>query len=340
MKKKFDYTFVVLSYNHEKYILEHLESIKYQIQSFGKNYYIDLIIADDGSKDNTIFLIKLWISKHKSLFRCVTFTGKSLNLGTCINYTNAWKKIKTSAFKITSSDDVYSKENVFRYNKYLQRSDLVSCLPLHLVDKKLFFSNWEIFQIIASDVIYKKYKERMKKISNFNAPNLFFDQKVIHNKKICNFIRHFKITEDYPMQIMLGLVINEPKVKLINNVAVYYRRTMNSAFIIKNNDFLEDKNRIFSYLLKIEPSQLCKYMILNRIFCLNIKNKFLSRVLNLNIYVFFIRVFFNFNKIFKLFRSIDINLASHRAHYSNINKKATVFSKLYAFDIKRGIQNS
>ena len=136
------------------------------------------------------------------------------------------------------------------------------------------------------------------------------------------------------MQIMLGIVINEPKVRLINNVAVYYRRTINSAFIIKNDDFLEDKNRIFSYLLKIEPSQIGKFMILNRIFCLNIKNKLLSRVLNLNIYVFFIRVFFNFKKVFKLFRSTDINLTSHQAHFSNINKKATVFYKLYAFDIK------
>ena len=310
MIKKLDYTFVVLSYNHENYILEHLESIKFQIQNFGGKYSIDLIVADDGSKDNTIYLAILWISKHKSLFRSVTFTGKSANLGTCKNYTNAWKKIKTSAFKITSSDDVYSKENIFKYNRYLQDSDLVSCLPVHLVDKKLFLNKWDIFQIIASDVVYKKYMDRMKKISNFNAPNLFFDQKVILNKKIFNFIRDFKITEDYPMQIMLGIVINEPKVRLINNVAVYYRRTINSAFIIKNDDFLEDKNRIFSYLLKIEPSQIGKLMILNRIFCLNIKNKLLSRVLNLNIYVFFIRVFFNFKKVFKLFRSTDINLGN------------------------------
>lgn len=340
MKKKFDYTFVVLSYNHERYILEHLESLKYQIQSFGNAYFIDLIIADDGSKDNTIFLVKLWISKHKSLFRSVTFTGESLNLGTCFNYTNAWKKIKTSAFKITASDDVYSKENIFKYNKYLQDSDLVSCLPLHLVGKKLFFSNWEILQIIASNVIYTKYMDRMKKISNFNAPNLFFDRKVIHNKKIYNFIRNFKITEDYPMQIMLGDIINEPKVCLINNVAVYYRRTINSAFIIKNNDFLQDKNSIFKYLLEIEPSKIGKLMILNRIYCLNIKNKLLSKVLNLNIYVFFIRVFLNINRIFKLFRSTDINLRLHQAHYSYINKKATIFSKLYALDIKKGMQNS
>ena len=107
----------MLSYNHENYILEHLESIKFQIKNFGAKYSIDLIIADDGSKDNSVYLAKLWISKNRFLFRSVSFTGKSINVGTCINYTNTWKKIKTTSFKITASDDVYSKENIFKYNK-------------------------------------------------------------------------------------------------------------------------------------------------------------------------------------------------------------------------------
>ncbi|CAM8462169.1 Glyco_tranf_GTA_type domain containing protein [Candidatus Methylopumilus universalis] len=335
MKKKLDYTFVVLSYNHENYILEHLESIKFQIKNFGVKYSIDLIVADDCSKDNTVYLAKLWISKNRFLFRSVTFTGKSKNVGTCINYTNTWKKIKTTSFKITASDDVYSKENIFKYNKYLKSCDLISCLPLHLLDKKLFFNKWEIFEIISSDVIYKHYIERIKKISNFNAPNLFFDRKVIDNEKIYKFIRRFKVTEDYPMQIMLGEVISEPKVMQTTNVAVYYRRTTNSTYIIKNNDFYNDKNRIFKYLIKVEPDQMSKFFILNRIFCLNIRYKFLSRILNFNIYFFFIKVILNFMKIMKIFKSVDINLNSHQLYYQNICNKAAIFSKLYALDITR-----
>jgi hypothetical protein len=30
------FTFVTITYNHEKYIIEHLESIKYQIENFSK----------------------------------------------------------------------------------------------------------------------------------------------------------------------------------------------------------------------------------------------------------------------------------------------------------------
>ena len=74
---------------------------------------------------------------------------------------------------------------------------------------------------------------------------------MIDSEKIYKFIRRFKVTEDYPMQIMLGEVLSEPKVIQTTNVAVYYRRTMNSTYIIKNNDFYNDKNRIFKYLLEV-----------------------------------------------------------------------------------------
>ena len=41
------FAFLVLAYNHELFIIDHLESIKFQILTYGKGLEIDLIINDD-----------------------------------------------------------------------------------------------------------------------------------------------------------------------------------------------------------------------------------------------------------------------------------------------------
>ena len=55
-------TFVVTSYNYEKYILKTLESIKSQTY---KN--IEIIVVDDKSSDNSVELIKKFISENRDL---------------------------------------------------------------------------------------------------------------------------------------------------------------------------------------------------------------------------------------------------------------------------------
>ena len=60
--------FITITYNHEKYIIEHLESIKFQIESYSLNE-VTLLVCDDCSTDNTIELISKWTSKYEWLFK-------------------------------------------------------------------------------------------------------------------------------------------------------------------------------------------------------------------------------------------------------------------------------
>ena len=55
------FTFISITYNHEKYIIEHLESIKYQILQYGKNEKVCFILSDDCSTDNTLLITQQWL---------------------------------------------------------------------------------------------------------------------------------------------------------------------------------------------------------------------------------------------------------------------------------------
>lgn len=75
------FTFVILTYNQEQYVVEHLESIKYQIEHFGENIKIHFILADDASKDKTVYKVKSWIERNKNLNK---FIQKVLALLICL----------------------------------------------------------------------------------------------------------------------------------------------------------------------------------------------------------------------------------------------------------------
>ena len=62
------FTFVTITYNHEKYIIEHLESIRYQIENYSEGKKMNLIVSDDGSVDNTMRYAQQWVERNKNLF--------------------------------------------------------------------------------------------------------------------------------------------------------------------------------------------------------------------------------------------------------------------------------
>ena len=107
-----EFTFFTLSFNQEKYIIQHLESIKYQIENYGKNYLIHYIICDDSSNDNTIYYARKWLAENKKLFKSITIIVNDDNCGTVSNMINGLSKIKTD-YKMLAADDLYFNRNIF-----------------------------------------------------------------------------------------------------------------------------------------------------------------------------------------------------------------------------------
>ncbi len=91
----------VITYNSSRFVLETLESIKDQTYR-----YIELIISDDCSTDDTVDLCKDWIEKNKERFVKSTIITASVNTGVTANCNRAVTAAKGNWLKGIAGDDV------------------------------------------------------------------------------------------------------------------------------------------------------------------------------------------------------------------------------------------
>ena len=75
------FTLILVVYNPEHLVLQTLNSIKYQIVTYGDGIDIQLIIADDGSKDNSRNIIDCWLEDNKELFSEIVRQYPEVNVG-------------------------------------------------------------------------------------------------------------------------------------------------------------------------------------------------------------------------------------------------------------------
>ncbi|WP_025856926.1 glycosyltransferase family 2 protein [Pseudomonas sp. CHM02] len=324
---KENFTFAILTYNHESYIIEHLESIRYLIKNYGSRYKVNLILADDGSRDRTIELANQWLLVHGAVFSDITVLADGSNRGTCFNYTRLWALIEGDRFKITAGDDVYSCVNIFEEVERLKHNDFFSGLPLLLIDGNLGNSRSTIFHILATDVIYKGKKliERLKGISSINTPNLFCNKKFLQDKNLFDFINSYSVTEDFPMMVKIAHSYDNINFVQTKEVYVYYRRTSGSTYLIRGSDFEKDKLKAFEYMLSNEKNWLDRIILKNRIYCYKLDNTLLKKLLNIGYYSYLLKLTANAFTIAKACSESPSATQAHQAHYDLIAKNANTF---------------
>ncbi|WP_394665627.1 glycosyltransferase family 2 protein [uncultured Chryseobacterium sp.] len=113
MEKKGLVSIIVCSYNHSKYIEENLDSIKNQTY---KN--IQLIVADDASKDNSTETFEQWLSKNNYPAE-KNFHQKNTGLATMLN--ECIESVKGEFVKVIAADDYLHPEAIEKSVKELER---------------------------------------------------------------------------------------------------------------------------------------------------------------------------------------------------------------------------
>jgi glycosyltransferase involved in cell wall biosynthesis len=321
------FTFLALAYNHEKYIIEHLESIKYLVEKYGSGINCKIIINDDCSNDRTIELIDRWLGQNSNLFHTVVKLYNKNNLGTCASLINMLSHVDTAHLKLTACDDIYSFENIFECMALEDNVSILSGYPLALVDGELFLNRSDIYNMIASDIIYGKKPliDRFKFLSNNNAPNIIYNYKYLIDKRVLRFLKRFDVIEDWPIQIAIAENFPSTKYKQVGKVFVYYRRTSGSTYLVARDRFYEDKIKAYNYLIDNENNFFMKTLLKNRLACFKLNNFYLNKILNFSFYVYLFSFFSNILKILEKNESIDFNFESHRAHYRLIKRRSFLF---------------
>ncbi len=320
-----DFTFIVLVYNHAKYVIEHLESIKFLVSNYSDRIAVDIIVADDGSTDETVALVDSWFRENASLFRKISVLSDGVNRGTCANLIRAVSRIQSDYCKITAGDDVYSFVNLFREVEKIDSCHILSGLALNLIDSTILPTRSDLFNIFASNYIYRDsdYDSRLKRINFFVSPSVVYGLSGLLDQEIMQYVARHSVTEDYPLQIGMARKYRPLKFVQLNEILVYYRRTPTSTYLIRGPSFDEDKMRIFRDLIDSDEKWVSRLLLRNRLFCYKIGNRYLKRILNFSFWLYGFSVLRYFVPIWRLFRGFDSKLSEHQEHFDSLALQAS-----------------
>jgi glycosyltransferase involved in cell wall biosynthesis len=107
-------TVLVGCYNHARFVLQTLESVRHQTYP-----RIQLIIWDDCSQDNSVEVIRSWIRQHS--FECV-FLQHDRNRGLCRSLNEALALARGKYVATVAADDLWMPERIERQVRIMENA--------------------------------------------------------------------------------------------------------------------------------------------------------------------------------------------------------------------------
>lgn len=197
----------IATYNGEKYIKEQITSILLQLKEND-----EIIVSDDGSKDNTLDIIKSFNDVRIKIFNN---TGKH---GVVPNFENALKNATGNYIFFSDQDDIWAPNKVELCIQALQEHDLVIHNSL-IMDSVGNVSNINFFSNRNSNNGYWKnlYK------NSFVGSCMAFRKELLPH--VLPFPKHI-LWHD----MWIGLMAEKKgKTVFIPDILLYYRRHGNNA---------------------------------------------------------------------------------------------------------------
>ncbi|AIU87872.1 glycosyltransferase family 2 protein [Pectobacterium versatile] len=249
----------VISFNSSSTILETLDSIL--AQSYGSEN-IELIISDDGSKDNTIDVINLWLKNNEFFFKRVKLIANSINSGVPKNCNLAWKAASCDWIKTIAGDDILLSNCLeLNMNEVNKKPDVAVIFSLmdgfsvnNLNDKILKISYPPKYQ---QKILLSSANEQLKYLRYGDisgAPTAF-----INNKKLVeiNYAdERMQLIEDLPM--WYNFVRSGHKLHFFPEKTVLYRMDgdsiTNSKSRLINVNFINDLMKVDTYIINHDLS--------------------------------------------------------------------------------------
>lgn len=245
----------VISYNSAEFVLETLESAKEQ-----RYNYVELIISDDGSKDDTVELCKKWLTENADFFHRTELITTDQNSGIPANCNRALRAVGGEWIKLIAADDILLANCITDNLGYVQRNPhteiLFSVMQPFLVEngEKKFLEPVKLTQSFLDLNSDQQFVEIIFGKMPGVAPTLFIAKKLY--EKLDYYNEEFKLAEDYPF--WLKCTANQYRFVSIDKLTIRYRLHNKSTAVAKvvNGRVFRDRIIIFKqYLNRIMSSE-------------------------------------------------------------------------------------
>lgn len=198
-------TVVVISYNSRDTILETLESVKAQTYE-----NLELVVADDASKDDTVAIVEKWIQENEDKFTRTKLIANEKNKGIPGNLNGALPEVQGEYVKFLAADDILMPEAIQSYSEFCIEN--FQLLPIAKVDL-LCQESCEISDIQSIEnycnrcydfarLDYKKqYKALLRQNCILSPAADFLPTQLV--RQVGGFDKRYPMMEDYPFYIQI-----------------------------------------------------------------------------------------------------------------------------------------
>lgn len=191
----------IITYNSSATVVETLESIKSQTY---KN--VELIVSDDGSKDDTVSVVEKWISENKSRFVNSQVVTVEKNTGVALNLIRSIEKSTGKWIKILAGDDKLRSDCLEVFYGYTQKSQC----QFYSCDLELFCEDGEVSPKVYNNYRFfwketcKSLKAKQKHILSYfdyPGPAWFFSRQLYD--AVGGIDKNYSMMDEYPFMFKL-----------------------------------------------------------------------------------------------------------------------------------------
>lgn len=249
-KYKARQSYVIISplYNCAKYLDDFLLSIINQRLDFKRN--ITLILVDDGSNDESFFIIKKYLKKYpKNIHYIYKENGgvsSARNLG--LSYLKK-SDIKATFINFADSDDILDRNFFYEMDKFLgkEKDENLAMLCANFI----FYRERRVVRYKDSHSLNFKFKETcVKDIKNLDTFIQLATNSVLFKKEFLDDNLHFEkdlsYGEDSIFVLNFFLLNYYKKVAFLKEAKYFYRKRFNKSSILDSASYKVKYKLIYS----------------------------------------------------------------------------------------------
>ena len=296
---------IVITYNSSEFLLQTLESITDQ-----KYNNIEVIISDDGSKDDTIDICENWLQQNNKKFVSSEIITVEHNTGIPANCNRGIKAAKGSWIKLIAGDDAFTTDGIRQFIG-AKKSNAHIFQTVGEIYKNEFLQECFLGKSGSSSTqkffeLNSNYQFNLLKYWNYlSAPSIFFRAEIFDS---ISFDEEYKKVEDYPFWIIATK--NGYHIEFIDIITVKYRIHGNSVQNFSEvNSFLNAKS---------------KYALTNKI-----RAKYYDHTFLVRFYHFIILNLSTYHSIRKIVNKVNLSFRFFATYLSSFFFRLKQKNKIY-----------